>query len=172
MQENALSYDTVVNYFGTETIQERFKYLYDKMQEYINERSQQGKLVVNEDILQQLVMDYFTDVYRLKEFHKIEHINITKIVAYEVFWILRRKPLQIQSESSDSKLVFANEGFATTFIAHELLVPEETEPLSSDKEAEFLKFLQHINYHLKYRNVDKQCLEVMLYSFEVGKFIS
>lgn len=169
MQDNTLSYEMIVNYFEKETIQDRYKYLYDKMQEYITERKQSESLVVNEDILHQVVMDYFTDIYRIKEFHKIEHINITKIVAYEVFWILRRKPLQIVDGHSDTRLVFANEGFLTTFIAHELLIPEETIPMNDRQEKAFLQYLQHINYHLKYRNVDKQCLETMLYSFSTGR---
>ena len=172
MQEELLNYNEIIAYFTEETITERFKYLYDKMQEYINERNQQDCLMINEDILHQVLMDYFTDIYRLKKFHKIENINITKIVAYEVFWILRRKPLQIKKEISDVRLVFANEGFLTIFIAHELLIPEETEPLSADQEEKFLKYLKHINYHLKYRNVDKQCLEAMFYSFETGKIIA
>ena len=85
---------------------------------------------------------------------------------------MRRKPLQIKKEISDARLVFANEGFLTIFIAHELLIQEETEPLSAVQEEKFLKYLKHINYHLKYRNVDKQCLEAMFYSFETGKIIA
>ena len=172
MQETLLSYDIIVNYFGRETIADRYKYLYDKMQQYINDRNLQDSLMVCEDILQQTIMDYFADVYRLKEFHKIENINMTKIVAYEVYWILRRKPIQAKGQSANIKIVFANEGFSTTFIAHEYLVPEETEPLSSDKDDAFLRYLKHIYYHLKYRCVDKQCLEIMLYSFETGKYIA
>lgn len=118
------------------------------------------------------IMDYYADIYRLKEFHKIEHINITKIVSYEVYWLLRRKPIQVKAMSIDSKVVFANEGFLTTFIAHECLVPEETQPMNKEKEEVFFKYLRHINYHLKYRNVDKQNLEIMLYSFETGRFIA
>lgn len=172
MQEESLNYSEIVGYFSEETIADRFKYLYDKMQEYIHERGLQDDLLVNEAILHQVVMDYFTDIYRLKKFHQIENINITKIVAYEVFWLLRRKPLQIRQETSEQKLVFANEGFLTVFIAHELLIPEETEPLSAEQEERFLKYLKHIHYHLKYRNIDKQCLEAMFYSFEIGKVIA
>ncbi|MCM1498533.1 MAG: hypothetical protein NC124_08710 [Clostridium sp.] len=172
MQETLLSYETIVQYFGKETIEDRYKFLFDKMQEYINERELQGSLFISEEILQQVVMDYFADVYRLKEFHKIKNINITKIVAYEVYWILRRKPLQVSCVKGMAQNVFANEGFATTFIAHECLVPEEKEPLAKSKEEEFLTYLRHINYHLKYRCLDKQCLEAMLYSFEIGKYIA
>lgn len=172
MQQNTLSYDAIVNYFGEEVITDRYRYLHEKMQQYINARGQQESLFVCEDILHQVIMDYFADVYRLKEFHKIENINMTKIVAYEVYWIVRRKPIQIKFEPVNVSKTFANEGFATTFIAHEYLVPEERIPLNADKEEAFFKYLRHVNYHLKYRCMDKQCLEIMLYSFETGKYIA
>lgn len=172
MQQDMLSYDAIVSYFGEQTIGDRYKYLYDKMQEYINERGKQDVLYIHEDILHQVVIDYFADIYRLKEFHKITHVNIIKIVSYEVYWLLRRKPIQMKVVPMESKEVFANEGFLTTFIAHECLAPEETEPMNKEQEDAFFKYLKHIYYHLKYRNVDKQNLEIMLYSFETGRFIA
>lgn len=169
MQETSLNYDEIVACFTRETIEDRYKYLYDKMKDYIDATKQNDALYVNASLLQQAIMDYFVDIYRLKTFHKIEHTNITKKVAYEIFWILRRKPIQLK-ETGD--VVFPNEGFLTIFVAHELLVPEETEPLSQKQEEIFLKYLSHFNYYLKYRNVDKQCLEAMLFSFESAKNMS
>lgn len=166
MQKTSLSYDEIIAYFGKETIEDRYKYLYDKMQGYIDATKQSDVLYVNQSLLHQAVMDYFADIYRLKMFHKIKHVNITKIVAYEIFWILRRKPIQLK-EAGD--VVFANEGFLTVFVTHELLVPEETEPLSQEQEKVFLNFLSHFYYYLKYRNVDKQSVETMLLSFETAK---
>ncbi len=43
-------------------------------------------------------------------------------------------------------------------------MPEEAEPLGQEKEDIFLKYLSHLNYYLKYRNVDKQSMETMLLS--------
>lgn len=93
MQEALLSYDEILEYFGEKTIKDRYKYLYDKMAEYIEARNLKEILSINGGLLQQMVMDYFTDVYRLKKFHRINNINKTKIVAYELFWLLRRKPI-------------------------------------------------------------------------------
>lgn len=178
MVENVLSYKELIEYFTEETIRDRYRFLYDKLQEYINERELEKNLKINEHILQQIVMDYFADVHRLKEFHRIEHINKAKIIAYEVYWLLRRKPLQIvdpsQTETSsldqmNQKLVFCNEGFAVTLIANELLMPKESIPLPQEKEDIFMLFLDHLYYYLKYRNIDKQCLEMILYAFDVGK---
>ena len=171
MQATSLSYDEIIAHFGKDVIEDRYKYLYDKMQDYIDEIKQNDVIYINASLLQQAVMDYFADIYRLKIFHNIEHANITKIVAYEIFWILRRKPLQLKESGN---VAFINESFLTVFLAHELLVPEETEPLNTQQEEIFLKFLSHFNYHLKYRTIDKQSLEAMLLSFEtarnMGKF--
>lgn len=172
MQETLLRYDEILEYFGEQTIKDRFKFFYDKMSEYIVARDLKGILSINEGILQQLVMDYFTDVYRLKKFHRIDHINKTKILAYELFWLLRRKPLQVCSDTDESRIVFCNEGFAITMLASEFLTPYETEPLSKEKEDAFFRYLDHLYYHFKYREVDKQCLETIILSFETGLFIA
>lgn len=172
MTSNLAKYDMIVKEYSEEVISDRYRYLYDKMKKYIEERKCQDILVINEGLLQQAVMDYFTDVYRLKEFHKIDHINMTKIVAYEVHWLLKRKPIQLPGYVQESKYVYANEGFLTTFIAHELLTPEEKSLLSEQEKQDFLKLLRHINYHLKYRSIDKQTLELMFLSFETGRRIN
>lgn len=171
MADNLVKYDVIVKEYSEEVIADRYKYLYDKMKKYIEERNSQDILVINEELLQQAVMDYFADVYRLKIFHQIDHINMTKIVAYEVHWLLKRKPIQLPNHVEDNKYVFANEGFLTTFIAHELLVPDDRNLLSEQESQDFLKLLRHINYHLKYRSVDKQSLELLLLSFETGRRI-
>lgn len=172
MADDLVRYDMIVEEFSEEVISDRYKYLYDKIKKYIEERECQDILIINEELLQQAVMDYFADVYRLKVFHKIEHINMTKIVAYEVYWLLKRKPIQLPNHVENNKFVFANEGFLTTFIAHELLVPDETSLLSEQEKEDFLKLLKHINYHLKYRSIDKQSLELLLLSFETGTRIT
>lgn len=171
MRENCLSYSEVVNYFGNEKIAERYKFLYDKMAAYIRARELEEQLMIHEGVLQQAVMDYFVDIYRMKEFHKIDRADMTKIIAYESYWILRRKPLHACAGAMDTKLVFANEGFITTLIAHELLLRTGEEPLSQDEEENLIEFLRHLNYHLKYRSYDKQNLELMLYAYQTGRKI-
>ena len=79
-----LSFDEIIAHFGKETIEDRYKYLYDKMQDYIVEIGKEDLLYINESILHQVILNYFADIYRLKSFHKIEHTNITKIVVYEI----------------------------------------------------------------------------------------
>lgn len=173
MEETTLSYSEIVKYFGEDVIRDRYRFLYDKMQIYIKERSFSNCLEVNEPILQQMIMDYFADIHRLKTFHNIKNINKAKIVAYEAYWLLRRKPIQIKAPLSDmdgteQKLVFANEGFLTTFLSSEFLMPKVTDPLSPEAEESFFTFLDHLYYYFKYRPIDRQNLELVLYAFNVG----
>jgi len=173
MEKTTLSYSEIVKYFGEDVIRDRYRFFHDKMQVYIKERNLSSFLEVNEFILQQTIMDYFADVYRLKIFHKIENINKAKIVAYEVYWLLRRKPIQVKgslenADGAEQKLVFANEGFLTTLVSSEFLVPKVTDPLSPEAEDSFFTFLDHLYYYFKYRPVDKQNLELVLYAFKTG----
>ncbi|MCD8221903.1 MAG: hypothetical protein LUD07_06895 [Clostridiales bacterium] len=171
MRENCLSYSEIVNYFGDEKITDRYRFLYDKITEYIAVRGLQDKLMIHEGLLQQTVMDYFVDIYRLKEFHKIDKADMTKILAYEAYWLLRRKPILPLAKSGESRLIFANEGFVTTLVAHEFLLPSADEPLSQNEEEYMLEFLRHLNYHFKYRNIEKQNLELVLLSFKTGRSV-
>lgn len=171
MRENYLSYGDVVNYFGKTRIADRYKYIYDKMNEYIRARNLEGKLYIHTGILQQVIMDYFVDIFRLKEFHKVDRIDSSRIIAYEAYWILRRKPIQAGPDELDSRLVFSNEGFITTLIAHEFLFPEGDAGFTEEEEEQMLNFLKQLNYHLKYRYVDKQNLELMLLSYRTGKHL-
>ena len=174
MTEKMLKYEDVEAHFTANTIHDRYRYLYDKQKEYIDTRKWDQDLFISEDLLHRMVMDYFTDVYRLKRIHKIDRINKDKIVAYTVFWLMRRKPIQFRprdpskSSPDDQKLAFANEGFCTTLIADELLLPDGTVPLSDDKEEKFFAFIDNIYFTLKYRNIDRQALETIIYAFKTG----
>lgn len=167
-------YSEVKNFFGSDHIKERFQYLYDKMDEYLKERDFQNVAVINESSLQNAIVDYFTDIYRLKKFHDIKNVNDTKRVSYTVYWLLKRKPIQVTvstSDNDDGRMAFLNEGFLTMMIAHELLIPDEMERLGGAKKEAFSKFIKHINYHLKYRNVDKQTIELMFLAYDVGRVL-
>lgn len=168
MQETSLSYDEIIAHFGVDTVKDRYAYLYDKMNDYITLIGQEEFLYVNESLLQQAVLDYFADIYRLKSFHKIDNANATKIISYEVYWLWRRKPIQLKDNCD---VIFPNESFLSVFVTHELLVPEETDPLDDSQYDTFSKFITHFNYHLKYRAVDKQSLEMALLAFETSKAV-
>ncbi len=67
-------------------------------------------------LLNQAVIDYFADIDRLKNFHKIDKINYLKVHAYSAYWLLRRKPIQIIQEDEDTELAFMNENFVASYL--------------------------------------------------------
>lgn len=165
------SYDEILDHFGENTVSDRYKYIYEKMKKYLEERKLEKKVKINDKILQQAIMDYFADIYRLKKFHGIDRVNLNKINSYEIYWLLRRKVMQVIEETEKDNLVFINEGFLTVFIAHECLSPEGSAPRTKEQENALLNYLSHLFYCFKYRNIDKQWLETILYSIDLGKIL-
>ena len=66
MDYKAVDVQTILEYFGEDKIKDRFKFIYDKFLTYIAERNLQDKIIINKNLLQQAVIDYFSDIYRLK----------------------------------------------------------------------------------------------------------
>lgn len=65
--------------------QERFETLNEEILSFIDKMNLKGKVELNALALGYALVDYFEDVHRLKEFHKVEHINGMKIVSYTAF---------------------------------------------------------------------------------------
>lgn len=172
MLEKSFSYQRLIDEFSEEKITSRYKFLHDKMNEYITSRKLSERVYINEKLLRQSVLDYFSDIYRLKKFHGIDRVNKTKIMAYQVFWLLRRKAIQIKGDDSSDDLVFINESFAVLFVVHEFLYPDNDIPLSKAVQDDFKQYISHLHYHFKYREIDKQSLELVLYTFEISKLIT
>ena len=64
------------------------------MKLYIQEAGYGEHVVCNERIMLNVLLDYFADIFRLKDFHGIENTRTEKIFAYTAAWIVKRKPLQ------------------------------------------------------------------------------
>lgn len=85
--------------------------------EFLKSQKLESEVRLDEVLLMHAVLDYFSDVSRLKKFHHIHHINETKVIAYETFWLLRRKPLQVVTQRQDDFLAFINEKFVFSRLA-------------------------------------------------------
>lgn len=125
---------------------------------------------LNSFTLMHAVLDYFSDISRLKKFHKIRKTNTFKIMAYEVSWLLRRKPLQILQDEKE-ELVYINEKYILSYILlyFSRLVGEEFyDELDENNRKIFDGFIDTLYYYLKYRNCNSQSLEFALISFGAG----
>ena len=89
----------LIEEFGKLKIQERYCFVFELLDEFIKSSGFTDDLVISSPILNQVITDYFTDIYRLKAFHKdIKLVNEIKIYSYLAYWICRRKPIQIKNE--------------------------------------------------------------------------
>lgn len=173
----SFSYKALVDFFGEETIVNRTGFLYQKMTSFIRDNHLEDAAYINEALLRRTVIDYFTDIYRLRTFHGIAAVNRHKIIAYTVFWLLRRQPIQLREGAPDTdEYVFANENFAAVLIAYSCITPSASPELMYDSRIDidenhqkaYLRFLFDLKYHLRYRMVDARNLELMLSAYETG----
>ena len=165
-----LNYGELLDEFGDDVISSRYAFLYKECLDFLESQNLSGQTVVNEVLLMHAVLDYFSDVSRLKKFHHIHHINEIKVMAYESFWLLRRKPLQVIAESQqDDVLAFVNEKFVFSRIAAFLVKEQKGLVLAQEDKRAFFNYLDTLYYYLKYRQYDPQMLELMILGFKAGE---
>ena len=176
--QNYEPYSDIISEFTEEKIQRRFQDLYAAIEAFLEEFEIREEVRINSYALQHAVLDYFTDISRLKTFHKIDRINIYKIMAYELSWILRRKPIQViidedelEDRSKAETLVFINEKFVLSYITDfftYLIGQDFYVTMNSPNKDSFDGYLDSLFYYLKYRNCSSQALEFALLSFGAG----
>lgn len=159
--------DILSNYVEkNDKFKERFIAILTDMRQLIKQMNCEDKVSINELLLGYTLVDYFEDVRRLKQFHRVEHINSIKVVAYTSYWLLRRKPIQVQA--LDKNLIYINEKYVLAYILN---------ALSSDKKESILErqnsgldaFVKSMFYFLKYRAYSAQSIELFIMSFYAGQ---
>lgn len=164
-----LSYDGLLEEFSEDVIRSRYAFLYKECMEFLKSQGLESEVRLNEVLLMHAVLDYFSDVSRLKKFHHIHHINETKVIAYETFWLLRRKPLQVVTQLQDDFLAFINEKFVFSRLAAFLVGNRKDQVLREQDKKAFMNYLDTLYYFLKYRQYDPKMLELMLLGFRAGE---
>ena len=150
-------------------ISARYDWLYSQMNYYIEANDLLDKVRISEDILNHVVIDYFVDIKRLKDFHdQIEYTNKAKIYAYTSFWILRHKPLQLLSDDLETE-VFINEHFVSELLRCFLFDDPDGVVILKKKEEDITEFLNTLLYYFKYRDFSAQGIEMIILAFNAGK---
>ena len=160
------SYKYLIECFSEDTIKNRYTYMEKRAQEFIRKSNLEDKVSLNHNILNIVILDYFADVERLKNFEEIEHTNKNKITAFMAYWWLRRKPMQLLVDNiNDEDLVYINEKFIATLMSKDFMYPKSSAMMQNEQ---CDKCLKHIYYHLKYRVYTAQTLELMLMAADTG----
>lgn len=94
-------------------------------------------------------------------------------MAYLVFWLLRRKPIQLIEFSDEEKDIFVNERFASYLMISESIIKldsmEIATKLNKEELEQFGKYLDLLLYYFKYRQVNPQMIELVIESFKIGR---
>ena len=114
-----------------------------------------------------MVLIYHTE--KGKTFHDIDRVNMDKIVAYTVAWIIRRKPIILLKNVEEDKDIFLNERFCVSLIATEVLYKNDNALLTKEIMKEIDDYIDLLLYYLIYRNCDPQAIELAIRSFLTGK---
>lgn len=163
-------YKKLLEQVGAENFKNRVNYLNESINRFLEEGDYPETVVCSERILEHVVLDYFSDIVRLKDFHGIEHTKTDKVVAYTVYWLLRRKPIQITQFSEKDRDIFINERFACNLLLAECLMSEDSNVvLEKENEQKLEDYIDLVLYYFKYRQLNAQVIELLIESFKIGK---
>lgn len=171
------NYNNLLTKFDSKTIYNRYEGLLNRYKTFISESKLDEYVFINELVLQHAVLDYYSDIGRLKEYHNIELTNKVKVISYESYWLWRRKPLQLKIVSNEAiknkDYVYSNELFVYTNILSYL-----TEDITDEKYnymktnnliSDINSFMQTMYYYLKFRQCNPQVFELTILAFLAGK---
>lgn len=161
-------YEALIKKVGEEIFDDFFRFIQEQAVKFIEAASYAESVVCNDRILLHVLLDYFSDIERLKEFHGIENIRTNKVFAYTAYWILRRKPLQFVADSIEEPDVFVNERFALFLIMNECLLQGVNLALDGESKKRFDEYIDFLLYYFKYRECSPQALEMLIETFKVA----
>lgn len=171
IENTYIKYDELLESVGTEVIKNRIKYISQEMSDFLVVNHLDKVAYIHEMSLTHAIMDYFSDIQRLKDYQDIQHINEIKIKAYETFWLLKRKPIQLREQLDDDRLLYVNEKFLLSRLTSFMLGKDINMPIVGEKEISFKNYLNTLYYYLKFRRCDAQSIELMLLAFNAGKTV-
>lgn len=165
------NYSDLVNKFGIEEFKSRFEHIKQSAEEFIEKSGFEKTVFCNERLLSQLLLDYYSDIDRLKDFHGIERVRTEKIFAYTISWIIRRKPLQYKDNFVEEKDIFVNERFAAYLLINECLCCGE-KVVDPEHKNDLDEYIELLLYYFKYRECNPQSIELAISSFNMGTYVA
>jgi hypothetical protein len=163
-------YQFLLKYFPGNIMSMRLIALWGDTDNVIKSFGLKDKLRIDEESFKNIILDYFTDIARLKDFQDIKRTNADKIYGYELFWFLRRHPIQLLEK--DPNLYDINEKIALNVFLPRILAESGLPYEPQNQTAEFQKrltiFIDLLFYNFKYRTYTQQSLELMIEAFLCG----
>lgn len=137
-------------------------------EKFYDENDLEGKVYFNDVIFENCLIDILIDIARLKHFHDIDLVNYIKLISYTASWIIKRKPFQVL-EGASEEYIYINEKFALSLLLQAVGFFDANMRIKEGKEEKLTKNVSLMFYHLKYRNINPQTLELLLVGIDNGK---
>lgn len=171
MIEEKFNYLDLIKGDRRKKFESRLRELINSANEFIKEAGYDQYVRCDERIMLNVLIDYYTDIYRLKEFHDIELVRTEKIIAYTVAWIVRRKPLQFVEYPREERDIFVNERFAAYLMINECLFDDNRRYIPGKYMSKLEEYNNLLLYYLKYRECNPQVIELAVESFKMGMLV-
>lgn len=155
------TYEFLLEEYTVEEIQQRALYWYRVAEETIKSAGLSDEVIIDSVALRDMVLCYFCDIVRLKNFHNIKNINDSKIYAYGSFWFLRLHPVCTTKKQPSAASSCINEKIVLHIITCEFLECKKDED-------ECKKYISHLYYFLHYRNYTARTLELVIDSLQLN----
>ena len=162
------TYCYIFKEFDENVVSDRYDWLYSMIIEFLDMEKADQYAYVSEEILRHVIIDYFVDIYRLKEFHNIELTNQIKIYAYLSYWLLRHTPIQLK-ENVPEEHIFINEEFVSEMIRAFLFMGFDNVPVLKESLERIDDFLGTMIYYFKYRDFSAKDIEMTILAFKAGE---
>ena len=137
------------------------KGLYQKAAEFLLNGKFPKEIYLNETIYLYCWRDIFEDIAKLRRFHGLESEDDIKLYAYTAAWWIKRKPFQ-HKENCDERFLYVNENFAVTILLQASHLYDKESGNYTVSKDKVLQVVKPLLYHLKYRPVTPQILELFL----------
>jgi hypothetical protein len=164
------NYQFLLEYYPGNTIFRAFNRLRSDVVNVIKGRGLEHNVIIDDESLENAILDFFTDMARLKDFHNITHEKHQKVYAYELYWFIRRHPVQITTPSIndfDINEKVAIGVFFPKILEYAGINYRKDVPKMRDRTPLF-DFVNLLFYNLKYRSFNQQSLELMIEAFVSG----
>lgn len=168
-REEVQGYQYILDRFGEEKVKSRSEWLYDQLNDYIDSRNITDKVIISRNVLKHVLVDYFVDIARLKDFSEIPRANDTKIYAYTCYWLLRHKPIQLIQQGDVPELVFINEEFVSCLLRSYLFSDPDNIPIVNSRKDSVDSFVSTMLYYFKYREYSAKTIEMIILAFSAGR---
>lgn len=167
------NYQELLREVGEQNFDSRFGELLKQISAFLDEAEYDENVVCNERILYHVLLDYYADIARLKDFHEIRHTKTDKKFAYLIYWIIKRKPIQFREFSDEEKDIFVNERFCCYLLINECLLQSGDASINTNLNEEkmiiFDRYIDMLLYYFKYRQINAQMIELVIETFKVGR---